>query len=123
MSGSGYRDAATKTKTLVHQENGKRKRILVVEDNRLSSALLNQLLKVHGCEILETQEGLDAIDIAQNEQPDLILMDVRLSDISGLGDPSVTDDQTKTIPIGRTALATPEQEETGGRMRHYVADR
>jgi two-component system, cell cycle response regulator DivK len=116
MSRSGYRDAAEKTKTRGYHENEKRKRILVVEDNQINLALLKQLLEVHGYEILETPEGLEAIDIARDEQPDLILMDIRLSDICGL---EVTrllkqDDQTKTIPIiAITALATPEYEKKG----------
>jgi two-component system cell cycle response regulator DivK len=116
MSRSGYQDAAEKTKTLAHQENEKRKRILVVEDNQISLALLKQLLEVHGYEILGTPEGLEAIDIARNEQPDLILMDIRLPDICGL---EVTrllkrDEQTKAIPIiAVIALATPEYEKKG----------
>ncbi len=116
MSRSGYRDAAEKTKTRVYQENEKRKRILVVEDNQINLALLKQLLEVHGYEILETPEGLEAIDIARDEQPDVILMDIRLPDICGL---EVTrllkqDEQTKTIPIiAVTALATPEYEKKG----------
>jgi two-component system cell cycle response regulator DivK len=65
---------------------------------------------------LETPQGLEAIDIARDEQPDLILMDIGLPDISGL---EVTrllkqDDQTKTIPIiAVTALASPEYEKKG----------
>ena len=116
MSRSEYRDAVEKTKALARQENNKRKRILVVEDDRISLALLRQLLEVHGYEILETPEGLGAIDIARNEQPDLILMDIRLPDICGL---EVTrllkhDEQTKAIPIiAVTALATPEYEKKG----------
>jgi two-component system, cell cycle response regulator DivK len=113
MSRSGYRDAAEKTKSQAHQENERRKRILVVEDNQLSLALLKQLLEVHGYEILETPEGLEAIDIARDEQPDLILMDIRLPDICGLDVTRLLkqDDQTKTIPIiAVTALATPEHE-------------
>ncbi len=116
MSRSGYRDAAEKTKTRVYQENEKRKRILVVEDNQINLALLKQLLEVHGYEILETPEGLEAIDIARDEQPDVILMDIRLPDICGL---EVTrllkqDEQTKTIPIiAVTALATAEYEKKG----------
>jgi two-component system cell cycle response regulator DivK len=116
MGRSGYREAAEKTKTLAHHENEKRKRILVVEDNQLSLALLKQLLEVHGYEILETPEGLEAIYIARDEQPDLILMDIRLPDICGL---EVTrllkqDEQTKTIPIiAVTALATAEYEKKG----------
>ena len=116
MSRSGYRDAAEKTKTRVYQENEKRKRILVVEDDQISLALLRQLLEVHGYEILETPGGLEAIDIARDQQPDLILMDIRLPDICGL---EVTrllkqDEQTRTIPIiAVTALATPEYEKKG----------
>jgi two-component system, cell cycle response regulator DivK len=113
MSRSEYRDAAEKTKTVAHQ---KRKRILIVEDHRLSLVLLKQLLEVHGYEILETSEGLEAIDIARDEQPDLILMDIGLPDICGLDVTRLLklDDQTKTIPIvAVTALATPEHEKKG----------
>jgi len=101
MSGSGYRDAAEKAKTLAHPENEKRKRILVVEDNQLSLMLLKQLLEVHGYEIMGTPEGLEAIDIARYEQPDLILMDIRLPDICGLDVTHLLkrDNQTRTIPI------------------------
>src|SRR6266446_9499505 len=116
MRRSGNPDAADKMKAPAHQENEKRKRILVVEDNPLSLALLKQLLKVHGYEILETPEGLEAIDIAHDEQPDLILMDIRLPDICGLDVTHLLkqDDQTKTIPIiAVTALATPEYEKKG----------
>ena len=113
MSRSGYRDAAEKTKTPPHQEVEKRRRILVVEDNQLSLALLKQLLGAHGYEILETSEGLEAIDIARDEQPDLILMDIGLPDICGLDATRLLkqDEQTKAIPIiAVTALATPEYE-------------
>jgi CheY-like chemotaxis protein len=65
-------------KTSAHQE--KPKRILVVEDNPLSMVMMKQLLRAHGYEILETPAGLQAIEIAHDEQPDLILMDVRLPD-------------------------------------------
>jgi two-component system cell cycle response regulator DivK len=116
MSTPKYPDAAEKAKILEHKGDAKRKRILVVEDNQLSLALLKQLLKAHGYEILETREGLQAIDLARDEQPDLILMDIRLPDISGL---EVTrllkkDDQTNTIPIiVLTALTSPEYEKKG----------
>ena len=45
--------------------------------------LLKQLLKAHGYEVLGTPEGLQALDLSRAEQPDLILMDIRLPDISG----------------------------------------
>ena len=89
------------------------KRILIVEDNDLSLMLLNDLLKVQGHEIFKTSEGLEAINLARDKQPDLILMDIKLPDICGL---DVTrrlkqDDLTKSIPIiAVTAFATPGDE-------------
>jgi len=75
--------------------------------------LLHQLLKAHGYEILQTPEGWEAIDLARNKQPDLILMDIRLPDISGLDVTRLLkqDDQTKAIPIiAVTAFAMPGDE-------------
>jgi two-component system cell cycle response regulator DivK len=116
MTRSRYQDAAEITKSPAHQQNAKRNRILVVEDNQLSSKLLKQLLTAHGYEVSESLEGLQALDLARAEQPDLILMDIRLPDINGL---EVTrllkqDDQTKTIPIiAVTAFASPDYEKRG----------
>jgi len=77
------------------------KRILIVEDNELHLRLLNDLLKVHGYEILKTEYGREAVKLARDNSPDLILMDIKLPDLCGL---EVTrllkqDDQTKCIPI------------------------
>ena len=96
-----------------HQQKARRNRILVVEDNQLNSKLLKQLLTAHGYEIVESPEGWQAIHLARAEQPDLILMDIRLPDISGLDVTRLLkqDDQTKIIPIiAVTALANPEYE-------------
>ena len=116
MSTVRYLHAAESTKTPAHQQNANRNRILVVEDNQLSSKLLKQLLTAHGYEVLESLDSLQALDLAHDEQPDLILMDIRLPDISGLEVSRLLkqDDQTKTIPIiAITDLATPEDEKKG----------
>jgi two-component system cell cycle response regulator DivK len=116
MSAFEYPHAAEIRQAPAHQRNAKRHRILIVEDTPISLTLLKQLLKAHGCEVLGTPEGLQALDLAREEQPDLILMDIRLPDISGF---EVTrllkaDDRTKTIPIiAVTALASPEYEKKG----------
>ena len=113
MITSKYPDLAEGTKTLQHQGNGTRKRVLVVEDNPIGLMLLSQLLKAHGYDILQTPEGWEAIDLARDKQPDLILMDIRLPDISGLDVTRLLkqDDQTKAIPIiAVTAFAMPGDE-------------
>ncbi len=84
-----------------NQGNPNRKRILIVEDHDLSVMLLSDFLEVHGYEILKTGHGLEAIKLARDNKPDLILMDIRLPDLSGLDVTRVLkqDDQTKYIPV------------------------
>jgi two-component system, cell cycle response regulator DivK len=111
MSASRYRETAEAARTPERRCKVKRKRILIIEDDRLSLIVLRQLLTAQGYEILQSSEGLDGINRARNEQPDLIVMDIRLPDISGLDATLLLkqDDQTKNIPIvAVTASVTPE---------------
>lgn len=91
-----------------------RKRILIVEDNDLNLKLFRDLLNANNYETIETKEGLEAISLARNLRPDLILMDIQLPEISGL---DVTrkiksDEQLRTIPvIAVTAFAMKDDEE------------
>jgi two-component system, cell cycle response regulator DivK len=87
--------------SLIQMNKEKRKRILIVEDNPPCLLLLKDVLEVHGYEILKTKKGLVAINLARDNRPDLILMDIRLPDISGLDLTRLLkqDHQTKGIPI------------------------
>ena len=60
------------------------KRILIVEDNKLDVKLLKDILETRGYETLQTGNGLEAINLASADPPDLILMDIQLPEISGL---------------------------------------
>lgn len=59
-------------------------KILVVEDNDLNLKLFRDLLTVKEHEVLISQEGHDAFDLAKDNMPDLILMDIQLRGISGI---------------------------------------
>jgi two-component system, cell cycle response regulator DivK len=110
MSTSRYRETAEAARTPERRYKVNRKRILVVEDDRLSLIVLRQLLTAQGYEILQSSEGWDGINRARNEQPDLIVMDIKLPDICGLDATLLLkkDDQTKDIPIiAVTACVTP----------------
>src|ERR1044071_3790631 len=59
-------------------------KVLIVEDNELNMKLFHDLLEAQGYETLETREGLQALSLAREHRPDLILMDIQLPEISGL---------------------------------------
>ncbi len=90
------------------------KTVLIVEDNELNMKLFHDLLEAQGYETLETREGLQALSLARQHRPDLILMDIQLPEISGL---EVTkwlkeDDELAKIPvIAVTAFAMKGDEE------------
>ena len=94
--------------------SGGRKTVLIVEDNELNMKLFNDLLDAYGYATLQTRSGMDALAIAREHRPDLILMDIQLPEVSGL---EVTkwlkdDDELRAIPvIAVTAFAMKGDEE------------
>ena len=59
-------------------------RILVVDDERLVRWSLRQKCEEWGFHVVEADAGESALKLAQHESPDLVLLDVRLPDMSGL---------------------------------------
>lgn len=90
------------------------KTVLIVEDNELNMKLFHDLLEAHGYLTLQTKDGMEALRLAREHRPDLILMDIQLPEVSGL---EVTkwikeDDDLKSIPIiAVTAFAMKGDEE------------
>ena len=77
------------------------KKVLIVEDNELNMKLFNDLLEAHGYFTLQTKDGVEALRMARQHRPDLILMDIQLPEVSGL---EVTkwlkeDDELRSIPV------------------------
>ena len=58
--------------------------VLVVEDNELNMKLFRDVLESSGYRTLEATTGSEAIDLAANHSPDLVLMDVQLPDLDGV---------------------------------------
>jgi two-component system cell cycle response regulator DivK len=59
-------------------------KILVVEDDHHSMLLMHDLLHIHGYDVLQAWGGFQGWELAQQHHPDLILLDIRLRDISGM---------------------------------------
>lgn len=103
-----------------------KKKVLIVEDNELNMKLFHDLLEAHDIDTVQTVDGKNVLDIARNEKPDLILMDIQLPEVSGL---DVTkwlkaDDDLKSIPVVAVtafAMKGDEQKIREGGCEDYIS--
>ncbi|MBP0018559.1 MAG: PAS domain S-box protein [Cyanobacteria bacterium SBLK] len=58
-------------------------RILLAEDNLANIETMSSYLKAKGYEIIRARNGREAIEQAQSQHPDLILMDIQMPEIDG----------------------------------------
>ncbi|MBQ0817467.1 MAG: response regulator [Methyloceanibacter sp.] len=90
------------------------KTVLIVEDNDLNMKLFHDLLDAHGYKTLQTRNGIEALELAREHYPNLILMDIQLPEVSGLEVIKwlKEDDHLREIPvIAVTAFAMKGDEE------------
>ena len=59
-------------------------KVLIVDDNRASRDLIRAILKPVRCRVVEASNGLQALDLIQQERPDLVLLDVDMPGPDGL---------------------------------------
>jgi two-component system, cell cycle response regulator DivK len=93
--------------------------ILVVEDNELNMKLFRDVLVATGYRTLEATTGGQAVELAGEHAPDLVLMDIRLPDIDGVEalHRLRADERTASIPV----LALTAQAMRGDRERFLAA--
>jgi len=58
-------------------------KLLVVEDNEMNRTMLVRRLKRLGFEIVEAENGRDAVAAVHQHRPDLVLMDMNLPSVDG----------------------------------------
>ncbi len=58
--------------------------VLVAEDHEDTRSLLNYLLELYGCRVVEAEDGEDAVRLAVDKRPKLVLMDINLPSLDGL---------------------------------------
>lgn len=89
------------------------KKILVVEDNKINQMISRKMLENKGmfCEIVDN--GEDAIELARNNQFDMILMDVHLPGINGtIATEKIREFNSKIPVIALTAISLGENRTT-----------
>jgi DNA-binding response OmpR family regulator len=63
--------------------SNKNKKILVIEDEATLQKALNEVLSKEGYEVVSSLDGLKGLELAQSENPDLILLDIILPKMDG----------------------------------------
>lgn len=82
-------------------EMSKKPRILLVDDQESVLKLLDAILKVRNYDVMYASNGLDAVEIALNMKPNLILLDVMMPGMDGFKvcQTLKSNESTKDIPI------------------------
>jgi two-component system, cell cycle response regulator DivK len=93
--------------------------VLIVEDNEKNMKLFRDVLQVTGYRTLEASTGEEAIELALEHAPALVLMDVQLPGIDGIEafGRLRADERTTSIPV----LALTAQAMQGDRERFLEA--
>ena len=78
-----------------------KKIILVIEDEEPLRRVLKDILTVEGYSIIETKDGVEGLEMALKEHPDLILLDIVMPKMNGLEmlKQLRTDEWGKTAPV------------------------
>ena len=94
-------------------------RVLIVEDHERNMKLFRDVLSAKGYRILEATSGAQAIELAREHVPDIVLMDIRLPDVDGIDalERLRSDERTSSIPV----LAVTAQAMRGDRERFLAA--
>lgn len=95
-------------------DDAKKIRVLVVEDNFMNKVLVKELLTMHGYEVFEAGNGMEAVEMAESLVPDIVLMDINLPEMDGMEATRIIKEKEhlKGIPIlALTASAMKGDEE------------
>lgn len=90
------------------------KKVLLVDDNEVNRYLAQYLLEQAGLDVLTAANGHEALRIAREQRPQLILMDIQMPVLDGYAatEQIKADPQLRSIPvIALTAFAAPVDRE------------
>ena len=88
-------------------------KILVVDDNKEIVYSISELLKYEGYEILKAYDGMEALDIMERENVDLILLDVMMPRLNGLSALMKLREKSR-IPVIILSAKTEESDKVSG---------
>lgn len=91
-------------------------RILAVDDSPTIVAMISEILASAGYEVLTAGDGVEALEVAKTEEPDLILLDVMIPKLDGYRVCRLLkfDQKYKAIPIIMLTAKTEEESVSTG---------
>ncbi|MEM6185333.1 PAS domain S-box protein [Shewanella vaxholmensis] len=94
-------------------------RILVVDDNQLTTEILHKVLTGFGCEVETASGGYEALDKVKQSKPfDVVLMDWRMSDLDGLQTAEMIQNSTSGSHIPLVVMLTAYGHEVIAESQH-----
>ena len=78
-----------------------KKKILVMDDQADFLELVKHRLENHGYEVMTAHDGVEGLQLAKKEGPDLILLDVKMANMDGYTTllRLRQDEKTKAVPV------------------------
>lgn len=98
------------------------KKILIVDDDSVNLKMLRNIFNSNEFHVLQASGGYEAVNIAKNDHPDLIILDIVMPDMDG-GEVALilkNDPSTKNIPIIFLSFLIKKEEEQYSSSRSGV---
>jgi CheY-like chemotaxis protein len=96
-------------------------KILVIDDDRSVTELMQVILEAEGCTVLKATDGREGLRLAQEDRPDLIILDLVMPEISGFNVAYQLKHNPKTQSIPVIVMTSMEiDEETKQQLQGFV---
>jgi len=96
-----------------------KKKILVIEDDEMISSMYKTKFEDNGYIVFTANNGVEGLEIAKRERPDIIMLDIILPQLDGFSvlKELKENSETKEVPVVMlTNLGTEEDKEKGDRL-------
>jgi DNA-binding response OmpR family regulator len=100
----------------------KSKTVLIADDDKSIREIFSLIVKNWGINVITAQDGKEAIDIAKNKKPHLILLDVKMPKIDGYNVCKILKSKRKTKKIPIILLTGLSELKDVKKGYHYGAD-
>lgn len=74
-------------------------KILLIDDDEQIRLVLHEFLQKHGFQVQLAEDGLSGLELLQHEHADLVILDIKLPYISGIGLVQLTKQNRPDLPI------------------------